>query len=124
MKWKMDGLSVGTITQAVLNRIADYLFEVKTGANTVRWSEVNDLDVKSTHKVRGVRYQPTRIRPFKKLMSGQKFPGESVFVDLGCGKGRVLLMAVECGFKRVVGVEFAHELCEIAKRNVSIYRKK
>ena len=52
------------------------------------------------------------------------FPSDSVFVDLGCGKGKVLLMASEYGFKRIVGVEFSHELCQDAKKNLFIYRKK
>jgi SAM-dependent methyltransferase len=51
------------------------------------------------------------------------FPSESVFVDLGSGKGKTLLMAAGYGFKRVVGVEFSPELCEIAKSNWSIYRQ-
>ena len=39
------------------------------------------------------------------------------FVDLGCGKGRVLLVAARFGFAQLVGVEFAAELAETATRN-------
>ena len=38
-------------------------------------------------------------------------------MDFGSGKGRVLLIASEFGFLRVCGVEFAHELCEAARKN-------
>jgi SAM-dependent methyltransferase len=51
-------------------------------------------------------------------------PGGSVFVDFGCGKGRVLMMAARYGFRRVVGVDFSGELCRIARRNLEIFRRR
>ena len=42
------------------------------------------------------------------------------FVDLGCGKGRALIVAFENGFARVIGVEFAKSLVEIARKNSDI----
>jgi len=45
-------------------------------------------------------------------------PHVLTFIDLGCGKGRVLLVAANFGFKQVIGVEFSHELAEIAKKNL------
>lgn len=39
------------------------------------------------------------------------------FVDLGCGKGRALLVAGEFGFAQLIGVEFAAQLAETAGRN-------
>jgi SAM-dependent methyltransferase len=44
--------------------------------------------------------------------------GSYTFVDVGCGKGRGLLVASEYGFRRVVGVELNPELAAIAQRNV------
>jgi SAM-dependent methyltransferase len=46
--------------------------------------------------------------------------GETVLVDLGSGKGRVLLVAQEFAFKRIVGVEWSSELHAIAEKNVAI----
>jgi hypothetical protein len=43
------------------------------------------------------------------------------FIDLGCGKGRVLLMASEYPFKKIVGVEFIPELCHVAQKNIDGY---
>lgn len=42
------------------------------------------------------------------------------FIDFGSGKGRVLLLASNYGFNKVIGVEFAQELHFIAKNNISI----
>src|SRR5947209_13900518 len=41
------------------------------------------------------------------------------FIDLGSGKGRVLLMATPYGFKRIIGVEFMPEWHRIAEQNIS-----
>ena len=46
-------------------------------------------------------------------------PAEFSFVDLGCGKGRALLVAAEFPFPRLLGVELATELCEAARANVA-----
>ena len=40
------------------------------------------------------------------------------FFDLGCGKGRVLLLAALRPFKAVIGVEFSSDLAKIAERNL------
>ena len=46
----------------------------------------------------------------------------TTFVDLGCGKGRVLLIAAERPFRRVLGFEISPELAAIAHANVQRYR--
>lgn len=39
------------------------------------------------------------------------------FIDLGCGKGRVLLLAAELGFRSVTGIELNAGLCAAAEEN-------
>jgi SAM-dependent methyltransferase len=43
------------------------------------------------------------------------------FVDLGSGKGRVLLMASDYPFKRIIGVEFMPDLARSSQKNVASY---
>ena len=43
------------------------------------------------------------------------------FIDLGSGKGRVLLMASEYPFKRIIGVEFMPESHRAAEENIARY---
>jgi SAM-dependent methyltransferase len=43
------------------------------------------------------------------------------FVDVGCGKGRVLMLASEWPFHSITGIEISKALCEIAERNVQVY---
>lgn len=67
-------------------------------------------------------------RPTSRQARGpnRKDPGftnisNSTFIDFGSGKGLVLLRAAGCPFKKVIGVEFARELHEIARKNVDGY---
>ena len=41
-----------------------------------------------------------------------------VFIDYGCGKGRAVVVAATHPFRRVIGVEFAPTLAELARTNV------
>ncbi|MCO4746686.1 MAG: class I SAM-dependent methyltransferase [Proteobacteria bacterium] len=43
---------------------------------------------------------------------------DCTFIDIGCGKGRVLLIASQRGFSRVLGVDPANKLCRAAEQNV------
>src|SRR5260370_10751518 len=46
-----------------------------------------------------------------------KSRGEYTFVDFGSGKGRMLLIAAQCGFRRMCGLELRKELHDQACRN-------
>jgi len=113
----------GTIA-AVLAKSKDFFFDLKYGTDTRGWAHLEGMDFSSSNKARATHYQPTSV-----AMSQYAFnvirPGiESVFIDLGCGKGRVLFLAYFRGFKRVVGVEFSPQLCRIAKKNIEILEQK
>ena len=45
---------------------------------------------------------------------------EFTFVDVGCGKGRALMVAAEFPFRRLWGVEISTEFCEIARANLKL----
>jgi SAM-dependent methyltransferase len=49
-------------------------------------------------------------------------PHKSVFVDMGSGKGRALLVASEFPFAKIVGVEISRELHQVAEENIKRYR--
>ena len=44
------------------------------------------------------------------------------FVDMGSGKGRMLFVAAEYPFRKVIGVEFANELHDEAVANIRRYK--
>ena len=45
-------------------------------------------------------------------------PRDFTFVDIGCGKGRVLMLASEFPFQRVIGLELSPEMVERARENL------
>ncbi len=49
---------------------------------------------------------------------------DDVVIDVGCGKGTVLLLAGRYPVRRVVGVELTPDLAQIARRNVEVARDK
>lgn len=54
------------------------------------------------------------------LLAAQADLAKLSLVDLGSGKGRVLLMAAEYPFRRIIGVELLPELDAVARANVAL----
>ncbi len=109
--------------QSVISVIEDYYFELKYGVSTSKIVKRDDLDISEASKQHSQEYQPTRIRHFRLLIKALNLPEDSVFVDMGAGKGRVLIMASLNNFKRITGVEISPQLCEIASKNISKFEK-
>lgn len=69
------------------------------------------------------RYSPTPVRTIRQVIAASPVPhGDMSFVDFGCGKGRVMLVASDFPFKKIIGVEFSGSLCETARNNFSRYK--
>lgn len=45
------------------------------------------------------------------------------FIDYGCGKGRALFVAEQCGFTNLIGIDIALELITLANENKEVYQK-
>ena len=110
--------------QSVLSVCEDALFEARNGVSTMARIEQSEIDVASESRRFGHRHQATRVRHFRMLMKKLALPRESVFVDFGSGMGRALLIATRFDFRRIVGVEYSRELCELARHNSAIFRRK
>jgi len=68
-------------------------------------------------------YQPTDPALFREMMSSLDIRFEDfIFIDIGSGKGRVLLMAADYPFCRIVGVELLPELHRVAQENIAKYK--
>ena len=50
-------------------------------------------------------------------------PNAFCFVDIGCGKGRILISAAQAGFARIIGVEQSPDLIGICQRNLELYAR-
>jgi len=68
------------------------------------------------------RYDATPVGFFRSLLAKLAVDYENtVFVDLGSGKGRTLLLASHYPFRAIIGVEISRELCELASANLRTY---
>lgn len=100
-------------------RIYDWRHAVQTCGDVA----LSDLRVVGGSVEHGAPYAPSHPTFLDKIL--RQLPIEYSryqFVDLGSGKGRVLLVASEFPFRRITGVEFASELHDIAVQNVKNYR--
>jgi SAM-dependent methyltransferase len=98
----------------------------RRGVDTIGVVDQADLEYDSPGRGSALAYVPTAIWNFREAVGilrglGVR-PAEFTLVDYGCGKGRVLFMALEAGFREVVGIEIAPELARAAAENVRSYR--
>lgn len=106
-----------------LSRLGDRGFDRRFGTETRGVVENAALaGVTGPNLAHGIRYEPTRAQPLRQLLRAAAIPAAGTFVDLGCGKGRVLMLAAEHGFARVTGVDHSRALCETARRNLQALR--
>src|SRR5438270_5254355 len=100
----------------------DTLHGVDTGA-VIRAGTQNPakphLNVELPHA-----YDPSPWRIVSRCLrlAGITTCSDFTFVDIGCGKGKVLLSATVLPFSKVIGVEFSPHLCEVAQRNIRAAR--
>jgi hypothetical protein len=98
----------------------DWEYRVNTTSATVGWRD----------RLLGVfhsPYQPTEPALFHEMMQALREQvhidfHDFIFLDLGSGKGRTLLMASDYPFRRIGGVELLPALHQIAQENLSKYR--
>jgi SAM-dependent methyltransferase len=72
-----------------------------------------------TAALTGHQYFPTEPWLFDEMMQALPIEfNQYTFIDIGSGKGRVLLMAAGYGFRKIVGVEFIPALHRVAAENI------
>lgn len=69
-------------------------------------------------------YQPTEPALFDEIMTAIPIsdPSQFLFLDLGSGKGRTLLMATDYPFRCILGVELLPDLNRIAQENIRKFK--
>jgi SAM-dependent methyltransferase len=103
-----------------VRRYFDARFDRRFGIATAGETSLGDLAIDSPNKRFGLPYEPTPLATFRHMMSYlPRHLHRFTFIDLGCGKGRMLAAATEYGFRRIIGVEFSAELCAIAEQNMA-----
>jgi SAM-dependent methyltransferase len=117
-----------TLADIVVQRISyspaqDRSFDRKFKTETAGSIESSELGIADpVLREKAILYLPSPVRVTRWMLRNAGIQhAQFSFVDLGCGKGRVLLVASEFDFVRIVGVDISSQLCEIARRNVATF---
>jgi hypothetical protein len=104
-----------------LQDFLDGSFDRIYGTDTSGVIKLKDLENKPKNVELATWYEATSTKIFEQIMSYLEINfGEFQFIDFGSGKGRVLLLAAQYGFEKVIGIEFSPELHQIAIDNIQI----
>jgi len=119
-QWKWRYFTILHRKHARGNQVFDRLHNVDTAAELpLGAAGVPPADVARGNGV----YRSLREDVFRAAMDTVKIDARAfTFVDIGSGKGKVLFMASNRPFKRIIGIEYAIGLHAIAVRNVATYR--
>ncbi|SEK30663.1 class I SAM-dependent methyltransferase [Nitrosovibrio tenuis] len=102
----------------------DQSFDRRFNVETAGTEEPEFLTAEEDLKAHAKGYEPVTEGQMRTLFG--MLPGldlsNFLFLDLGSGKGRALFVAASYPFKEIIGVEYSHELHEMAVRNVHTYR--
>ena len=96
------------------------LFDLLHGTDTANAVKVYKLDAISSSYIHSCGYQACCPNWVADVLAALPIRREEYeFVDLGCGKGRALIVAHEIGFSRITGIEISPSLCGFAERNLA-----
>ncbi len=105
------------------DRASGRRFDRDHGVTTHAILFLSDLDPDSTGDAgaHATHYEAVPVPAFRSLMAQVPDPvvRTSVFVDVGAGMGRALMLASEYPFRQIVGIEISPGLLGIAKENVA-----
>ena len=99
--------------------------ERQLGIRTFGAYAPDELSIEADSKMGGHLYQPSSSIIFEKAIKSLPFDLKGkVFLDIGSGKGRAMILAAEAGFSKVIGVEYATELNDMAHTNIETVRNR
>jgi hypothetical protein len=105
----MPGIGVRT-----RNFLGELRYERRYGVRT------NGKLILDVHDVENICYIAMNWRQLHRALPPSSVTGHDVFIDIGSGMGRaVLVAAADYPFARVLGVELCRELHEVAQRNLA-----
>jgi SAM-dependent methyltransferase len=118
----MGRLSRGSKPAKPFNQL--HPFDAEFGTDTSGLIAAEDLlDGRKRKNIHNTGFYATAPSLFHQAFARMVIDFERfTFVDLGAGKGRIMLLASNYPFQRVLGVEFIPELHATATRNISLYQ--
>jgi len=114
--WLLEDGRIRDALQLTAHVLSERYYERRHGIYTAGTVAAADLDVRNPDVS---VYMPTDYRGFKRAMGKIAIdPRQDVFLDMGSGMGRVLVLAATYPFLKVIGVEASGKLNSIALENL------
>jgi len=99
----------------------DRTYGVKTSGSVAKWEAGMQEDAAFTDAVRYVPVPEKVMGSIFATLPKTIDPRAATFVDLGCGKGRALVMATWQPFVEIIGVELSPQHAALAEQNLTGY---
>jgi len=122
--WTTAGVAVSTLAGMAWYKFWDVWHGVET-SKEVAFRELDyQIDVYGPNREQYLYpgwngdYTPSSDKFAERLRSLNLDWKRFVYVDLGSGKGKTLLMAAELPFRKVIGIELSQTLADVARRNL------
>lgn len=100
---------------AGLRLFFDALVERRLGIETSKVVPLHELGLAASNRV---DYEPSSWFALRRVLSKRDVTEDDVFIDFGCGKGRIVFQAARYRFKKVIGIELSPQLTAIANDNI------
>jgi SAM-dependent methyltransferase len=108
--------------EIIVDAAIDHFYDWRLGIETAKNVYFSELGYTNPSYI---WYEPSLYRSIHKILRIIKAAKEDdVLLDYGCGKGRVLVVAAQYPFQKVIGVELNPELSNIARDNIQKARVK
>jgi SAM-dependent methyltransferase len=95
-------------------------FDRYHGTDTSGIVMAKDMPAKETARAYAIDYAGSQPNVLRLALAKLPPLDTYTFVDLGCGKGRPLLVASEFPFRDILGVELSSPLAQVTQRNADI----
>lgn len=100
------------------------MFDNRWGVRTAGRVPMREYELSPDAVEHGTGFESMISKHFRDVIRSIEVSDDSVLLDVGCGKGKVLLLGAEHDFKRIVGIDVVPSLCEEARKNVELARSK
>ena len=98
--------------------------EKKYDIDTTGADELSNLEKKGIDISHATIYMPASYDLMEELFDKLQPEKLNHFIDIGCGKGRAMVVAAHYGFKKITGIDFSKELCSAAIENMEKVKTK
>lgn len=99
-------------------------FDRTLGTDTSGWVSPLELPRAEAARAHAICYAGSQPSLLRLALAELPALDTCTFVDLGCGKGRALLVASEFPFHDILGVELSAPLARIAERNAALIARR